>query len=130
SDTHSGGDSATGIRWWLARDHRSFLHPLSGIAIFVLDWVLFGSNALSGMLATLPVSLVGFCVGLVAVVVLQRRFTDESWARSVGKGLLGAAVVGAPFPVAGSVFGTWVVVLAGLRGRAPVSRLGRGKRRP
>jgi hypothetical protein len=96
---------------------RTWLHPWTGVTILGLDWLLFGSNLLSGMALTPIFIVLGALSGFVAAYFIERRRAGRPVGRSLLAGLLAAAVVGAPLPLAGTLVGAWVIALSGLPGR-------------
>jgi len=98
-------------------DTRTWLHPWTGVTILGLDWLLFGSNLLSGMALTPLVVVLGALGGFAAAFWIERRRAGRTMGRSLLAGLLAAAVVGAPLPLAGTLVGAWVIALSGLPGR-------------
>jgi len=93
---------------------RRLLHPLSGLLILGLDWVLFGSNLLSGGALTVLWSVLGFVVGGLGVAIVQKRFENDSTEGVFWKGVLAGVAVGLPFPIAGTALGAFVLTLSGL----------------
>jgi hypothetical protein len=61
----------------------------------------------------------GFVFGGLGTLFLQRFVGHDRWPAALGKALIGALVVGVPFPVLGTVVGGWILLASGL---------GRGKR--
>lgn len=105
------------VGWLLRKGHRSFFQPLTGVWVLGLDWLIFGGNALSGGLMTCLAIVGGFLLGGVGTAIIQHHYGQEPLATSLGKGLLGGLVVGAPFPVAGTFVGGLILIMAGLQGR-------------
>lgn len=93
---------------------RRFLLPITGAMILVLDWLLFSSNAVSAGLATPLVALLGFVLGGVGAFLLQTRFGGDPWWKAGLKALLAGVVVGAPWPIGGTLVGGWVLFFSGL----------------
>jgi hypothetical protein len=93
---------------------RRLLHPFSGLTIFGLDWLLFGSNLLSGGALTILWSTLGFVIGAVAVAIIQKRLQQDVTSASVWKGVLAGIAVGIPFPIAGTALGALILTLSGL----------------
>ena len=90
------------------------LLPLTGIWILALDWLLFSSNVLSAGLATPIVVALGFFLGGVGTLVLQRWIAGDSYWKALSKALVAGVVVGVPWPLFGTVLGGWILVAAGL----------------
>lgn len=109
-----------------ARQNRGFqppFHPRSGMIVLALDWLLFGSNMLTSLVATSVIMLVGFTLAVITVYPLQRRLHGR-W-RALLETLVAAALVAIPTPIAGTAAGTLMLALSGgdrrakLRGRDP-----------
>ncbi|MEO2032945.1 MAG: phosphoribosylaminoimidazole carboxylase [Planctomycetaceae bacterium] len=90
------------------------LLPISGAWVFCLDWLLFSSNAATLGLAT-PVSVaLGFVLGSSGTYVMQRRFAHESFSKAALKAFVSGLLVGAPWPIGGTLLGGWVLLASGL----------------
>ncbi len=111
------------FRWLIDPPRQQFLLPVSGLWILVLDWLLFSQNALSLGLATPIIIVVGFLVGGAGTFYFQRRFgVDSSWKATL-KALVAGIVVGAPWPLAGTLVGGWVLLVSGVgRGKSELIR--------
>jgi hypothetical protein len=105
-----------------ARRQRFFV-PLTGAWILGLDWLLFSQNILTVGLATPVLMTVGFLLGGLGTLFLQRGIARDRWSAATLKALLAGLVVGAPWPVLGTVVGGWVLLASGLASRADRSRL-------
>ena len=92
---------------------RTFFHPLSGVVILGVDWLAFGVELPTSFLAVPVVAAVAFAVTFWAVSKLQERHGDEP-RMAVIKALLGGLAAGVPFPIAGTIVGTAIIVLSGL----------------
>ena len=109
----------------LKRRIPELLHPLSGIAILGLDWILFSGTVLTLGLSTIATTVVGVVAGTLTVWFLQTRYTDDTRAVSIVKGVLSGIAVGVPLPIAGTGAGGLVLALSGLnrlRGSGQESR--------
>jgi hypothetical protein len=106
-----------GVRGFLRRDQPSALHPLTGLAILGLDWVIFGAELLSAFVLQPLLSPLGALAGFISAFLIERRYADRSFGRSVLAALFAAVVVGVPWPVSGTLIGLAVLALSGLRGR-------------
>ncbi len=101
--------------WLTSKEHSSLLHPLSGLWILGLDWMLFGGNVVSLGLLTILMMLAGFVIGGAGTAFIQGHYTGNGVGACFGKGLLGGLVVGVPFPVAGTFAGTIILAVSGLK---------------
>ena len=99
----------------LRREQPSALHPLSGLAMLGLDWLLFGSEALSDFLLEPWLVPIGAVLGFIATFAIERFYARRGWKRSLLAAIFGGCVVGAPLPVGGTVVGLLVIALSGLR---------------
>lgn len=107
-----------GVRELLRRDQQSALHPLTGLAMLGLDWVLFGSELLSGFVLEPLLVPLGALAGFVTTFLVERSYAKRPVGRSILAALFGAFVVGVPWPVTGTLVGLAVLALSGLRGRS------------
>jgi hypothetical protein len=62
------------------------------------------------------VIVLGAFAGFIATFAIERRRAGRPFWRAVMAGLLAAVVVGAPFPLGGTVVGGLVIALSGLPG--------------
>lgn len=112
-------DTVTGQFHWLVDPKRGILLPLTGIWILGLDWLLFSSNILAAGLATPVVIVLGFFLGGMGTLFLQRRIAGDSLVKALLKALVAGIVVGVPWPLTGSILGGWILLAAGLSKRKP-----------
>ncbi len=119
----AGSPSILGrFRWLISPDARTFLLPLTGVWILGLDWLLFSEEVLSLGLAIPIVVVIGFLLGGAGTFFLQQFFARDTFATAAFKAMLAGLVVGAPWPMTGTVVGAWILLLAGLqRGKTTVS---------
>ena len=92
---------------------RTFFHPLSGVVILGIDWLAFGIELPTSFLAEPLVSVAAFLAVFWAVSKIQERHGDEP-RKALLKALLGGLAAGVPFPIAGTVVGTAIIMLSGL----------------
>jgi hypothetical protein len=115
---HTGTNNSAdqpGLLHWLIEPlkERMFL-PLAGLWILGLDWLLFPPEGATLMLATPLTSLLGFILGSAGVFQMQRRFAQDDKPHALLKALVAGIVVGAPWPLAGTVVGAWILATSGL----------------
>lgn len=111
----------------IARDrYHTFLHPASGAAILILDWLLFSGNVLSLGLSTPVLAVLGFALASLITARIQRRYGHDFVGKSWLKGLLAGVVVGVPWPIAGTAVGGLVLSLSGLNQWKKQLRTGNG----
>ena len=106
---------------WLVDPDRGLILPISGIWILALDWILFSSNLLSAGLATPIVMVLGFLLGGGGVLVLQKWLARDGLLKAVAKGGAAGVAVGVPWPLAGTLFGGWILLASGMKRRSPKS---------
>ncbi len=98
---------------WLIEPRRTLL-PVTGLWILALDWLLFSTSVVSLGLA-LPVAVAaGFVVGGAGTFFFQRRFAGDSFWKATLKALVAGICVGAPWPLAGTLLGGWVLLASGI----------------
>ena len=96
------------------RRAKSNLHPLSGLWVFAIDNVFFGSTMVTGGL-TLPLSCaLAFCTGTLGVLFFQKVLARDSIGQAIRKALIAGVICGLPFSVGGTVYGGWILTMAGL----------------
>ena len=103
------------FRWLISPETRTFLLPLTGFWILGLDWLLFSEEVLSLGLAIPLIVVIGFLVGGAGTFVLQKYFAKDTLATAAFKAMLAGLVVGAPWPMTGTIVGAWILLLAGLQ---------------
>lgn len=106
--------------WLKSKRHRLPIHPMTALLILACDWILFPGTVASFGLLTFFLSFLGLFLGFGATVFGQSYFAGESMGGKLAlKGVIGALVVGVPFPVTGTLIGVATVVLARLAGLRP-----------
>jgi hypothetical protein len=93
---------------------RTFYHPASGVVILALDWLIFGTDFMTGFLALPWMCVVGFLTSFPLVLAVQLKWTRDAFPSALGKAFLGAFMVGLPFPITGTLLGAAILVLSGL----------------
>ena len=93
------------------------LDPRTGGVILGLDWLLFGTNTLSGLALTPVLIVVGAVLAFGATYRIERKWSARGRFRAGLAGLFAAVVVGLPFPLAGTAVGTGILMLSGWRSR-------------
>ncbi len=92
----------------------SFYHPASGVVILALDWLAFGSDLMSGMLALPLVCVVAFLATFPSLYLIQTKWSQDKVGPALGNSILGAFLVALPFPITGTLLGAAVLALSGL----------------
>ncbi len=102
-----GGEESSG---------QSFLHPLSGLAILLLDNAFFvGELASLGL--SLPVTCtLAFLSSFAGVALIQKLVAGNEWRPAIAKAVLGGIAAGVPFSIAGTVAGGIIMAVSGLKG--------------
>ena len=96
------------------RSAKSHLHPLSGLWVLAIDNVFFGTTMLTGGL-TLPLSCaLACCAGTLGVLFFQKVLARDGFGQAIRKALNAGVICGLPFSVAGTVYGGWILTMAGL----------------
>ena len=98
-----------------ASRHPSWLHPASGALILGVDWLFFGAEVVSLETAGVFGSLAAFATTTLGVFWIQRAKRRDSRAAAAAKALFAGVVAGIPTSIGGTVLGTLVLVLAGLK---------------
>lgn len=107
--------SAPGLLDWLTDPlPKRFMLPATGLLIMGLDWLLFSEEAATFGVAIPFTSLVGFLAGTLGVFHLQSRYTRDSRPIAWLKGLVAGVLVGAPFPIVGTLAGAWILANSGV----------------
>jgi hypothetical protein len=96
------------------KNQRHFYHALSGVVILGIDWLAFGTDALTGMLALPEMCVLAFIVSYVAIMAIQTRLAGDTKATAMKKAFLGAFLVGLPLPITGTMLGAGILALSGL----------------
>ncbi len=108
---------------WLVDPKRGLLLPLTGIWILALDWLLFSSNLMTAGIATPIVVGVGFVLGALGTLILQRWVAGDSLWKASLKALAAGIVVGIPWPLTGTLVGGWILLASGVKLPAPLLQI-------
>ena len=95
-------------------NYKSFYHPASGVVILGLDWLAFGTDALTGFLALPEMCVLAFFASFAAVLAIQVKWSRDKMPIAIGKAFLGAFLVGLPTPITGTMLGAAILALSGL----------------
>lgn len=93
---------------------KTFYHPASGIAILVIDFVIFGTELFSGFLDVPIMCVVAFLITLPLIYQIQRKWSLDKGSVAFAKAFAGAFMAGLPFSIAGTMYGAAVLALSGL----------------
>lgn len=98
------------------------LHPASAVVILAVDWLFFGAAVLTLGTGVVASSLAAFAVTTVGVYWVQRARSRDSRLRAALKALAGGVVAGIPTSIAGTVVGTAILAVAGIRRKGSHAR--------
>jgi len=99
--------------------HRKlFLHKLSGLWVFLVDNAFFGVTVATaiptgGFSLLITCSLASLSGGL-GVFLIQKMINGDSLRQALNKALLAGVLSGIPTSLAGTIYGAWVLRMAGL----------------
>jgi hypothetical protein len=93
---------------------RTFYHPASGVVILGLDWLAFGTDLVTDLLALPLVCILSFIVTFPVVFAIQSKWSKDTVGPALGKAFIGAFLVALPFPITGTLLGAAILALAGL----------------
>ena len=95
-----------------------FLHKLSGLWVLLVDNAFFGVTVATaiptgGFSLLITCSLASLSGGL-GVFLIQKLINRDSLRQALNKALLAGALSGIPTSLAGTIYGAWVLRMAGL----------------
>ena len=96
------------------RGKRFQLHRLSGVWVFLVDNAFFGATMASAGLAQPVTCILAFLSGATGVFLIQKLLDRDSFTQALGKALIAGILSGIPLSIAGTIFGGWVIAVAGL----------------
>ena len=91
------------------------IHRLSGAWILLIDNLFFvGTISTAGL--GLPIScLLASLTGGLGVFLIEKLINKNSFNQSVLRGLVAGILSGIPISIAGTVYGGWVLAMAGIK---------------
>ena len=91
------------------------IHRLSGAWILLIDNLFFvGTISTAGL--ALPIScLLAFLTGGLGVFLIEKLINKNSVKQSFLRGLIAGILSGIPISIAGTVYGGWVLAMAGIK---------------
>jgi hypothetical protein len=92
----------------------NFYHPASGVVILGLDWLIFGTDLMTGFLALPVMCVLAFCFSFMLLIAIQRKWAGNSLPTAAWKAALGAFLVAIPLPITGTLLGAAILTLSGL----------------
>ena len=91
------------------------IHRLSGAWILLIDNLFFVGTVSTGGLA-LPIScLIASITGGLGVFLIEKIINKNSFRQSLLRGLIAGILSGIPISIAGTVYGGWVLAMAGIK---------------
>ena len=91
------------------------IHRLSGAWILLIDNLFFVGTVSTGGLA-LPIScLIASITGGLGVFLIEKLINKNSYKQSLLRGLIAGILSGIPISIAGTVYGGWVLAMAGIK---------------
>ena len=93
---------------------RTFYHPASGVVILGMDWLIFGTDLVTGFVALPVMCVLAFLSSFAVVYAIQARWSKDTTLSALGKAFLGAFLVAVPFPITGTLLGAAILALSGL----------------
>ena len=89
------------------------IHRLSGAWILLIDNLFFVGTISTGGLS-LPIScILAFLSGGLGVFLIEKLINKNSFNQSFLRGLIAGILSGIPISIAGTVYGAWVLAMAG-----------------
>jgi len=93
-----------------------FLHKLSGlwVLLVLVDNAFFGANAITLFTGTPLICAAAFLTSSAGVFLIETLVNRDAKGRAFNKALLAGALSGIPTSLAGTIYGAWVLRMAGL----------------
>jgi len=91
-----------------------FLHKLSGLWVFLVDNAFFGANAITLFAGTPLICAAAFLTAGAGVFLIETLVNRDSARQAFNKALLAGVLSGIPTSIAGTVYGVWILRMAGL----------------
>ena len=91
-----------------------FLHKLSGLWVFLVDNAFFGANAITLFTGTPLICAAAFFTGGAGVFLIETLVNRDAKGRAFNKAMLAGVLSGIPTSLAGTIYGAWVLRMAGL----------------
>ena len=100
------------------KQRKLFLHKLSGLWVFLVDNAFFGVTVATaiptgGFSLLITCSLASLSGGL-GVFLIQKMINGDSLRQALNKAMLAGVLSGIPTSLAGTIYGAWVLRMAGL----------------
>ena len=91
-----------------------FLHKLSGLWVFLVDNAFFGANAITLFTGTPLICAAAFLTSGAGVFLIETLVNRDSARQAFNKALLAGVLSGIPSSIAGTIYGAWVLRMAGM----------------
>lgn len=95
-----------------------YLHKLSGLWVFLVDSAFFAVSVPTfiptGGFVLLTTCSLAFLSGGLGVFLIQKLINGDSLRQAFNKALLAGVLSGIPTSLAGTIYGAWVLRMAGL----------------
>jgi hypothetical protein len=94
---------------------KSVLHPGTGALILAVDWLFFGAEAITLGGAVFLTSILAFTITAIGVFWIQTTKGGDSVPLAATKAFLSGVVAGIPTSIGGTVLGSVILALSGLK---------------
>jgi hypothetical protein len=101
---------------------RFWLNPASGLLILGVDWLFFVPEAATLGIAIPAACVLAFAITFCGVYWIQRKKAGDALSPALMKALLAGIVAGVPTSIGGTMLGTLVLVMSGLRPANPLQQ--------
>lgn len=89
------------------------IHPMAAFSTLALDGFFAVFEVLDPFMLFLVSVFIGI-LGFSTTTFVQRFLAKDGWGASIAKGMVMGVVAGVPYPIAGTVVGTPLLVWAGV----------------
>jgi len=94
---------------------KNIIDPFSALFTLIIDLIFFGGEALT-MGLDLPVSVsLAFIITLIITFIIQRKKVGDTLIVAFTKSLILSILAAIPTPIAGTVAGTLLLSIAGIK---------------
>jgi hypothetical protein len=93
-----------------------WLQPASGLLILAVDWLFFAEEAVTLGFAIPIACFLAFVTTTAGVYWIQRKKGGDTVSAAAAKALFGGFIAAIPTSIGGTILGTFVLLLAGMRG--------------
>ena len=107
-------DQPTKVPLKAEKRRKFFLHKLSGMWVFLVDNAFFGANAITLFTGTPLICGAAFLASGIGVFLIELLLNRDSPRRAINKALIAGLFSAIPTSIAGTIYGAWVLRMAGL----------------